>query len=66
MTDATAELDEQAAWGEGFQDRALRKVLSWMIKARDRLSALEDDRDQAKLAIADLRSRVAALERKVP
>lgn len=64
--DAQTELDSQARWGEGFQDRALTSVVSWMRKARDRLTALETDRDAAKTAIQDLRTRVKALEDKAP
>lgn len=64
--DAEAELDAQAEWGEGFQDRALRRVLAWMDKTRDRLASLETDRATARTAIQDLRARVAALEQKVP
>jgi len=60
------DLDEQAVWGEGFQDRALRKVLAWIDKTRDRLTALEGDRDAARDAIVALRARVKALEDKVP
>lgn len=66
MAEAGAELDEQAEWGEGFHDRALRKVISWMEKARDRLDVLETDRDAARTAIQDLRIRVKTLEDKAP
>lgn len=64
--DAEAELNKQAAWGEGFQDRALRRVLAFTDRFRDRLAALEADRDTAKQAIQDLRARVKALEDRVP
>jgi len=64
MTGMQGNLDQQAMWGEGFQDRALRKALSWMAKARDRLDSLEADRDSGKQAIQDLRARVKALEDK--
>lgn len=62
IDDAGLDLDEQGKWGEGFQDRALRHITGWMTKARDRLTALETDRDTAKTAIQDLRARVKALE----
>lgn len=70
VTDAQACLDEQAEWaatnGYSFRDRAMAKMVSWMGKARDRIVSLEGDRDQAKAAIQDLRTRVKALEDRAP
>ena len=42
-TSAQDDLDEQAKWGEGFQDRALRHVISWIQKLTSRVAALEQD-----------------------
>lgn len=66
LDDASDDVAEQRTWGDGLYDRALAKLVAWMSKARDRLEGLEADRDTAKSAIQDLRTRVKALEDKVP
>lgn len=55
VDEAEGDLNEQAKWGEGFHDRALRKLIAHAKKGRERDQALRD-------RIRVLEERVDALE----
>lgn len=55
VDEAESHLDQQAQWGEGFHDRALRKLIAHAKKGRERDQAFRD-------RIKALEDRVAALE----